>query len=75
MYKCDKCGKNSEPKEKCNIIPVKYRPKHYKEGTTGQEIVKEQKLCSECMKYVNIKVIPNSQLDILKRDDMILWEE
>lgn len=51
MYKCDKCGKNSEPKEKCNIVPVKFRRKVYsKHDTIGQEIVKEQKLCSNCIK-------------------------
>lgn len=56
MFRCDKCGKNSKPREKCNIVPVKFRTKHYPvsssqakpEGTTGQEIVKERKLCSEC---------------------------
>lgn len=51
MYKCDKCGKNSQSKDKCNIIPIKFRKKYYpKHNTTGQEIVKEQKLCSECKK-------------------------
>jgi len=49
MYKCDKCGKISEPKEKCNVVPVQFRKKFYpKDGTTGTEIVKEQKLCNEC---------------------------
>jgi len=49
MYKCDKCGKNSEPKEKCNIVPIKFRKKAYpKHNTVGQEIVEEQKLCGEC---------------------------
>jgi len=48
MYNCDKCGKTSKPKEKCNIVPIKFRTKHYPEGTIGQEIVKEQKICNEC---------------------------
>lgn len=58
MYKCDKCGRVSEPKEKCNIVPVELRTKHYPvsssqvklEGATGQEIVKERKLCGDCTK-------------------------
>ena len=50
MYNCDKCGKTSEPKEKCNVVPCKIRTKRYPEGTTGTEIVKERKLCNECFK-------------------------
>lgn len=48
MYRCDACGKNSEPKEKCNIVPIKTRVKHYKEGTIGYETVKELKVCNGC---------------------------
>jgi hypothetical protein len=58
MYKCDKCGKTSEPKEKCNIVPCEIRTKCYPmsssqarpEGTIGTEIVKERKLCNGCFK-------------------------
>lgn len=49
MYKCDACGRISEPKEGCNIVPVQTRVKHYKEGTVGREIVKEQKMCNGYM--------------------------
>ena len=49
MYKCNACGKNSEPKEKCNIVPIKFRTKHYPNGTIGKEIVKETKLCRKCV--------------------------
>jgi len=53
MYNCDACGKTSEPKEKCNIVPVRFRKKYYPEhNTTGQEIVREQKLCNKCAKGV-----------------------
>lgn len=48
MFHCDKCGKISQPKEKCNIVPVKTRTKHYNNGTVGIETVQEQKLCKEC---------------------------
>ena len=53
MYKCDKCGKLSEPKERCNITPCEIRTKHYPNGTTGTEIVKERKLCIDCFKGVS----------------------
>ena len=50
MYKCDKCGRVSQPGEKCNIVPVKFRKKYYPEhDTEGNEIVKEQKLCIYCI--------------------------
>jgi len=48
MYKCEKCGKISQTKEKCNIVPVETRTKVYDNGTTGTETVKEQKLCGGC---------------------------
>ncbi len=59
MYKCNACGKDSEPKERCNIVPIKTRVKHYKrtdkhpEGTTGFETVKETKVCDECLSELN----------------------
>jgi hypothetical protein len=52
MYRCDNCNTVSNSGEKCNIVPVQFRTKHYPEGTVGQEIVKEQKLCSKCVKTV-----------------------
>ncbi len=54
MYKCNACDKISEPKEKCNIVPIKFRTKHYKKGTVGKEIVKETKLCGKCVLVVAV---------------------
>ena len=50
MFNCEKCGKTSQPKEKCHIVPVKTKVKKYKCGSIGTEIVKEQKLCESCQR-------------------------
>ena len=60
MFKCQKCNKNTEPREKQHKIPVLYRDKVYqhehmkKNGKTyittsyGKEIIKEIDVCEEC---------------------------
>lgn len=53
MYKCEKCGKVSAPRDKCSFKVVQTRPKKYQntetgEFTYGSEIVKEEKRCSKC---------------------------
>jgi len=48
MYKCQKCGRQSKPKEKQYTKVVETREKYYKEGTTGWEIVRELKVCEGC---------------------------
>ena len=49
MYKCDICGKDSKPNEKCNIVPVITRAKQYPNGAQGYETVQEKKICNNCM--------------------------
>ena len=51
MYNCDNCGKTSQPKEKCHIVPIHTRAKKYNNNgiiSYGYETVKEIKLCGVC---------------------------
>lgn len=56
MFKCDNCGKTTEPREKMNLRTSKVRNKSYGVPSkkdkyieaTGTEIVEQQKLCKEC---------------------------
>ena len=53
MFKCDKCGKITKPREKQTKKVVEKRDKIYTNGdkeSTGKEIVKEINLCEECAK-------------------------
>ena len=60
MFKCDKCGKISLPKEKCNRVIVEFRSKTYEDPETGvrtygKEPVREEKRCNECMNKEGVK--------------------
>ena len=60
MFKCEKCNKITEPREKQNKIPILFRDKVYQYEITkpngktyfntsyGKEIVKEINVCEEC---------------------------
>lgn len=48
MFKCEKCDRQTESKEKMSKIPVKTREKTYPGGYTGHETVKEISICKEC---------------------------
>lgn len=71
MYVCDKCGRQTEHGERCNIVVVETRPKVYintiNKGTgdnkfvktfetRGTEIAKTEKHCNNCAN-VNINRI------------------
>jgi len=48
MYRCEVCGKVSQPREKMYKIVVEKRLRRYSEGTIGWEIVKEFNVCHKC---------------------------
>lgn len=56
MFKCEKCGNNTKPREKMHRQPILFRDVTYeikgKKGSvkykTGKEIVKEINLCDDC---------------------------
>ena len=48
MYKCEQCGKNTQPHEKMNKSVTARRSVQYKNGSTGWEIVKEISVCRDC---------------------------
>ena len=53
MFRCDKCGKVTKPREKQTKKVIKERDKVYFNGykqTTGKEIVKEINFCEKCAK-------------------------
>jgi len=53
MFRCEKCKRVSEPKEKCYRVVRKRRPKIYTNGekiSFGWEIEKEAVLCKKCAK-------------------------
>jgi hypothetical protein len=54
-FKCDDCGRVSEPREKMRRVPVEYRKQTYENRkgrnvklSKGTEIVKEANLCEMC---------------------------
>lgn len=65
MYKCQKCGKNTLPGEKCNKIITATRERTYinkfkdRKGkeiekiSTGTEIIKEISVCDKCLNNYN----------------------
>jgi hypothetical protein len=48
MYRCDKCGKNTESGQKRLAVTIELREVTYLNNTQGLEIVKEQKVCRSC---------------------------
>ena len=61
MFKCDNCGEQSKPGNKCTKIVIETKEKSYKHFFTkglkdvvvegkGHETVKEVKFCTDCMK-------------------------
>lgn len=67
MFKCDRCHKVTEPREKLNKYPIKFRDKiyQYEVGkkkkiitTYGKEIVKEINLCDKC--FAEVKNVQKS---------------
>lgn len=59
MFKCDKCGKTTEPREKLTKRPIMFRDRVYQNlivvgkktfpiTSFGKEIVKEINLCETC---------------------------
>lgn len=56
MFKCENCGKTTEPREKLNLRTARVRNKRYGVPSKndkyieaiGTEIMKEQKLCNKC---------------------------
>lgn len=59
MFKCEKCGRVTEPREKLTKIPVLMRERVYQQEVIknkrkktvtsfGQEIIKEINLCERC---------------------------
>jgi len=49
MFKCEKCKRQSEPKEKAHKLVVQKRGKAYPNGSVGWEIVKEIIVCGSCV--------------------------
>ena len=53
MFKCDDCGKTTQPGEACNVVVTETRHKAYYDKYNnfigdGYETVKEMKLCLAC---------------------------
>lgn len=59
MFRCESCGKTTNPGEKCHKFVVKTRPKRYKNTikkgkkvevieSHGTEIVQEINMCDDC---------------------------
>ena len=48
MFICDTCKRVTSPCEKMTKKVVNTRPKQYKNGGIGWEIVKEIKVCTKC---------------------------
>ena len=64
MYKCQECGKISEPRETVNKLVTETRKKEYEfevqkgrntitKNSQGWEIVKEIEVCKECYNKLN----------------------
>lgn len=59
MFKCEKCGRVTEPREKLTKMPILMRERVYQQDVIkykkkktvtsfGQEIIKEINLCERC---------------------------
>lgn len=51
MFRCDGCGKNTRPGEKCTVISTKFRRVRYvlhNREVEGTEIAKEGQFCTTC---------------------------
>lgn len=69
MFKCDRCHRTTNPREKMVRYPIKYRDRIYQINdkfyrkkiitTYGKEIVKEIKICEECVN----EIMSNKKID------------
>ena len=58
MFKCDKCGVTTQPRQKCHKVPTRLRRKVYRSDdgergrpriTVGFETVTEGRFCERCL--------------------------
>ena len=64
MFDCQQCGRTTEPGEKMAHKVIQKRPKVYKNGGVGWEIVKEISVCMNCRKENDYaKILPKEATD------------